>query len=332
MIHDSGISPNVFCPLAVCWQNQYCQTTVVHQTPPSFFSYGHLRINQIQDYLLILKSESIPGNRDEGLHVLSLQKSKSRKYADWIWCNSLISIICSILSSYELNEIMNFKKWQRIWQEKVLSTYDDWLIIAWLSISAMSSSRPRDWILCDDLSRVSILRKELNRELDPAVPLLRTWDEPSDVPSVKYEAELVRSSGGGGRAEAHEGGSWGIGRSCGLASVRQMGHVVCKPNHLSMHSAWKMWLQLGNSRTMSSSSRELRQTAHSGVAGSSPSPSPAPAAAAPLNLKTGREAITAESRPALWGCGSAEWRRATLRLRLCWVARRRAWRPRMHLA
>ncbi|KAK3446134.1 hypothetical protein EUGRSUZ_A01891 [Eucalyptus grandis] len=137
----------------------------------------------------------------------------------------------------------------------------------------------------------------------------------------KIEGTL--SSDGAVAAAVPAGGSRCSAFIQGLASVRQTGHVDCELSHLSMHSTWKMCLQLGNSLAVSPSSNMLKQTVHSTEASSWLS--------LRLNIKKGSEEMTVGSRPVLGGSPpDCTW--ATLRARTCMAAERRARLRRTYLA
>jgi hypothetical protein len=192
-----------------------------------------------------------------------------------------------------------------------------------LSKSCITSSSSREWTLVDDLSPVRILLNEFNRKLEP-LTFSEDWVAPADVPSMLDNPENIWGGAVGAVPPVGPAGaSRGSGRTSGWASVRQIGHVECEPNHLSTHSAWKTCLQFGSNLAISSFSIMLRHTAHSvvdvGVASSSP-----------LKTNTGNDAMTAGSSPLL-GC-SPERAWATVNPSWSRAARRRAWRRRTHLA
>uniref|UniRef100_A0A804PZ68 Uncharacterized protein n=1 Tax=Zea mays TaxID=4577 RepID=A0A804PZ68_MAIZE len=84
--------------------------------------------------------------------------------------------------------------------------------------------------------------------------------------------------------------------SSGSRLHRQTGHVTWPASHSPMQSGWKAWLQLGSSRSSSSSSNSLRQTAHSSAASLPPTRS----SLASAYLIVGNDATTAGSSPRCW--------------------------------
>ncbi|MFS8023523.1 hypothetical protein Hanom_Chr16g01452441 [Helianthus anomalus] len=119
-------------------------------------------------------------------------------------------------------------------------------MLQYLSAHCLSrSSSPscvHELLRLEDRSILIILRKEPNLELVP-VTLEDDCAIPSEVPSLATPTKLVGSRGGAEGALTPSAnlvlGSRGNGRRVGPGSTswRQIGQLVCEPNHLSMHSA-----------------------------------------------------------------------------------------------
>lgn len=250
--------------------------------------------------------------------------------------NSYSQSYLKILSKQPINLRWRWKNWQTIFRVPSINYISSYLYCInmktnknritnsrntyksfnhCLSTSSPNPSpSPHDWILLDDRSLLNILLKELNLELDPLLIFADDWAAPpSDVPSTGGAVGLTTVAGGSSTT------------CVGSASVRQIGHVECVLNHLSIHSEWKLCLQLGKTLTISPSSKILKQTEHSveSVA--------VTVSSGFLKVKIGREAMMEGSRPERGGSEKSavvelkmvSWRRA---------ARRRAWRRRMNLA